>query len=152
MPGIAGRLGALTAAVALVVGVAGCSAEQPSPDASSSDPSSGQLPSAPAVVTFDVADQGTYSIELLTDELIAHTAELRDGGEDGRIPSGRIVRDGDGGVNAPWSWHIDPETLEFVDMTTEVCDGLPEYVEDLTLTSDVYCPWSATVVDLVAKN
>ena len=118
----------------------------------SSEPSSGQLPAAPAVVTFDVAEQGTYSIELLTDELIAHAAELRDGGENGRIPSGRIVRDGDGGVNAPWSWHIDPETLEFVDMTTEVCDGLPEYVEDLTLTSDVYCPWSATVVDLVAKN
>ena len=43
---------------------------------------------------------------------------------------------------------VDPE---FVDMTTEVCDGLPEYVEDGTLTSDVYCPWSATIVALEPK-
>jgi len=118
--------------------LAGCSAP----------PSQPELPSAPAVVTFQVADQGTYSIELVSDELIAHVAELQAGGEDGRIPSGTIVRDGDGGVNAPWSWHIDPDSLEFVDFTTEVCDGLPEYVEDGTLTSDVYCPWSATVVAL----
>ena len=145
------RLRALVAA-ALVVGVSGCSSAQPAPDDSSSPSAPAGLPAAPAVVTFDVADQGTYSIELLTDELIAHAAELQAGGEDGRIPSGTIVRDGDGGVNSPWSWHIDPGSLEFVDMTTEVCDGLPEYVEDGTLTSDVYCPWSATVVDLVAKN
>ena len=49
----------------------------------------------------------------------------------------------DPGVNAPWSWHIDPATLEFADMTIEVCDGLPSYVEDGTVTSDQYCPWSA---------
>ncbi len=30
-------------------------------------------------------------------------------------------------------------------MTTEVCDGLPSYVEDGTLTSPYYCPWSAEV-------
>ena len=52
----------------------------------------------------------------------------------------------DPSVNAPWSWHIDPATLEFADVTTEVCDGLPSYVEDGTLTSDTYCPWSADVI------
>ena len=126
----------------------GCSSGEPAPTASPSPTSSAALPDAPAVVTFDVAGQGEYSIELVTDELIGHVAELQAGGEDGRIPVGRIVRDGDGGVNAPWSWHIDPESLEFADATIEVCDGLPEYVEDDTLTSDTYCPWNATVVDL----
>ena len=130
--------------VASAILLAGCSSSAPD----SSSPPPGDLPSAPAVVTFDVAGQGTYSIELVTDELIAHVADLQAGAEEGRIPSGVIVRDGDGGVNAPYSWHIDPDTLEFVGFTTEVCDGLPEYVEDGTLTSDVYCPWSATVVDL----
>ena len=143
----------LLAVVALCL--VGCTAESPSTPSSSPSPSASapaDLPSVPAVVTFDVAGQGEYAIELVTDELIAHVAELQAGGEEGRIPVGRIVRDGDGGVNAPWSWHIDPESLEFADATIEVCDGLPQFVEDGTLTSDVYCPWSATVVDLRAAE
>ena len=126
----------------------GCSSGEPAPTVSPTPTASAALPDVPAVVTFDVAGQGEYSIELITDDLIRHAAELQAGGEDGRIPVGRIVRDGDGGVNAPWSWHIDPESLEFADATIEVCDGLPEYVEDGTLTSDTYCPWNATVVEL----
>lgn len=106
----------------------------------------GCAPSGPTVATFEVAGVQTYKIELLTPEAIEHVRELMAGTtEEGRIPVGLIVRD-DPGVNAPWSWHIDPETLEFADATTEVCDGLPEYVEDGTLTSDIYCPWSAEVI------
>ncbi len=101
----------------------------------------------PTVVTFEVADQGTYKIELITDEQIQHVKDLMAGSEEGRIPVGTIVRD-DPGVNAPWSWHIDPTTLEFADQTIEVCDGLPEYVEDGTLTSNTYCPWSAVPIKL----
>lgn len=101
----------------------------------------------PTVATFEVAGVQTYKIELATAELIQHVKELMAGSEEGRIPVGMIVRD-DPGVNAPWSWHIDPASLEFADATIEVCDGLPEYVEDGTLTSDTYCPWSAEVVAL----
>ncbi|MFM9877336.1 MAG: hypothetical protein ACKVOG_05740 [Rhodoglobus sp.] len=101
----------------------------------------------PTVATFQVAGDQTYKIELATPELIAHVKELMAGSQDGRIPIGNIVRDSPS-VNAPWSWHIDPATLEFADVTTEVCDGLPEYVEDGTLTSDYYCPWSAEVIAL----
>jgi hypothetical protein len=105
-------------------------------------------PSAPAIVTFEVAGTQSYKIRLDSQELVDHVVELMDGGESGRIPNGRVVRDGDGGVNAPWSWHIDPDTLEFADATVEVCDGLPEYVEDGTVTSDWYCPWSAVPTEL----
>ena len=107
----------------------------------------GCVQSGPTVVTFEVADQGTYKIELITPEQIQHVKDLMDGSEEGRIPVGTIVRD-DPSVNAPWSWHIDPKTLEFADQTIEVCDGLPEYVEDRTLTSDTYCPWSAVPIKL----
>ena len=99
------------------------------------------------VVTFEVAEQGTYKIELITPEQIEHVKKLMAGSEEGRIPVGTIVRD-DPSVNAPWSWHIDPTTLEFADATIEVCDGLPEYVEDGTLTSDTYCPWLAVPIKL----
>jgi hypothetical protein len=100
-----------------------------------------------AIATFEVAGVETYKIELVTDEQIDHVRDLLAGGEDGRIPNGVVVRDSPG-VNAPWSWHIDPDTLEFVDMTTEVCDGLPSDVEDGLITSDRYCPWITVVVDL----
>ena len=106
----------------------------------------GCAPSGPTVATFEVAGQQTYKIELATPELIQHAKDLMAGTTDsGRIPLGTIVRD-DPGVNAPWSWHIDPATLEFADQTIEVCDGLPDHVEDGTLTSDTYCPWSAEVI------
>lgn len=124
-------------ALAVAFALAGCA---PSSDT--------EVTGAPAVVTFEVAGAGEYRIELITDEQVEHVKELLAGGEEGRIPVGTVVRDDDGGVNAPWTWHIDPETLEFADATIEVCDGLPEYVEDGTITSDTYCPWSAKAVDL----
>jgi hypothetical protein len=97
----------------------------------------------PSVATFEIEGQ-TFKIELVTPELVEHAKSLLAGEEVAAIPVGTIVRD-DPSVNEPWSWHIDPDTLEFADFTTEVCDGLPEYVEDGTLTSDIYCPWLAHV-------
>lgn len=105
----------------------------------------GCVPQNP-VATFEVVDQ-TYKIELATPELVEHAQQLLDGEDVAAIPNGLIVRD-DPSVNAPWSWHIDPASLEFAEATTEVCDGLPEYVEDGTLTSPYYCPWSAKIVSI----
>ena len=104
----------------------------------------GQATAVPSVATFDVEGQ-TFKIELVTPELVQHAKDLMAGEEVPAIPVGNIVRD-DPSVNEPWSWHIDPDSLEFADFTTEVCDGLPEYVEDGTLTSDIYCPWLSTVI------
>jgi hypothetical protein len=99
------------------------------------------------VATFEVAGVETFKIELVTPELVEHARQLLDGGEDGRIPNGVVVRDAPS-VNEPWSWHIDPDTLEFADMTTEVCDGLPSDVEDDLITSDRYCPWIAQIISI----
>lgn len=141
---MARRITIATAALALLAAsgvLAGCATD------GSDGPDDGIR--APAVVTFEVADTQSYKIRLDSQEHVDHVVELMGGGEEGRIPNGRIVRDGDGGVNAPWSWHIDPASLEFADATTEVCDGLPEYVEDGTLTSDWFCPWIAVPTELV---
>lgn len=109
----------------------------------------GCAPTAPQnpVAVFEVAGSETYRIELATPELVQHAKDLMAGKPGAAIPLGTVVRD-DPGVNAPWSWHIDPATLEFADMTIEVCDGLPSYVEDRTVTSEQYCPWSAKVIDI----
>ena len=101
----------------------------------------------PVVATFEVAGSERYKIELGTPELIDHAKRLLAGESISAIPLGTVVRD-EPGVNGPWSWHIDPATLEFAFATTEVCDGLPSHVEDRTVTSDSYCPWSAKVVEI----
>ena len=97
------------------------------------------------IVTFRVADREAYKIQLTDPADIEMARKLLAGEEDPKIPNGKIVY-GDPGVNQGYSWHIDPETLEFADMTTEVCDGLPSDVEQGIITSDYYCPWSAEVI------
>jgi hypothetical protein len=65
-----------------------------------------------------------------------------------QFPNGLIVRTGPE-FNVGYSWHLDPDDVEFVDFTVEVCDGLPSDVESGALTSDRYCPWSARVVQMI---
>jgi hypothetical protein len=96
------------------------------------------------VVTFQVADE-RYRIEL-TDPADVEIARMLLAGEEApSIPNGIVVR-GDPGVNLGYIWHIDPASLEFADVTTEVCDGRPSDVEQHLITSDRYCPWAAEVV------
>jgi len=98
-----------------------------------------------AVVTFLVADREEYKIQITDPAKIETAQNLLAGEESPKIPNGLVVR-GDSSVNEGYSWHIDPDSLEFVDMTTEVCDGLPSDVEQGIITSDYYCPWSAVVI------
>lgn len=123
---------ALTLGATLTAGLAGCVGAPNNPY---------------PVATFEVAGVETYKIELITPELEEHARKLLAGEDVAAIPLGAVVRD-DPGVNAPWSWHIDPATLEFADVTVEVCDGIPSFVEDATVTSPDYCPWSAKVIDV----
>jgi uncharacterized protein YlzI (FlbEa/FlbD family) len=63
---------------------------------------------------------------------------------------GRLVR-GDGGFNGPWSWHLDPASIEVPDTAIELCDGRPSMVQgSLDYWVDTvrsYCPWAARVYD-----
>jgi hypothetical protein len=98
------------------------------------------------IATFQVGDE-QYRVLIIDPVQLAIARKLLAGKQAPQIPNGRIAR-GDGGVNQPWTWHIDPRDFEFADMTIELCDGLPSYVEDGTLTGDRFCPWSAKIVDL----
>ncbi len=98
-----------------------------------------------AIVTFEVAGGETFKVELITADLVENAERLLAGEEAPSVPNGLIVRD-DPGVNAPWSWHLDPATFEFADATTEVCDAIPSDVEDEIITSNMFCPWSARVI------
>ncbi|HWH23891.1 MAG TPA: hypothetical protein VNW68_03240 [Candidatus Limnocylindria bacterium] len=107
-------------------------------------------PTGAVIVTFRVADE-EYRILLRDAEQIDIAQRLLAGEEAPSIPNGVVVR-GDAGVNAPWSWHIDPDSVEFADMTIEVCDGRPSDVEQQIITSDRYCPWGAEVIDVAPAD
>jgi len=92
-----------------------------------------------------VADSEQYKIRLRDPTDIEIARKLLAGKEAPHIPNG-VVIGGSSDVNAGYSWHIDPDTVEFADVTTEVCDGLPSDVEKGLITSDRYCPWSAKVI------
>ncbi|NJD29450.1 MAG: hypothetical protein FIA92_14290 [Chloroflexi bacterium] len=114
----------------------------PTPGAPSTPPAGS--PSAGVVVTIDVTGE-TYKI-LLTDPAdIAVARDLLAGREAPSIPNGKVVR-GEPGVNEGYSWHIDPNDIEWADMTIELCDGKPSDVEANTISGDRFCPWSAKVV------
>jgi hypothetical protein len=66
-------------------------------------------------------------------------------GGNSRFPLGPL-RSGNGGFNAPWSWHFDPEATRFVEVAIELCDGRPSYVEAHLPEYPTYCPWGARVV------
>ncbi len=80
------------------------------------------------------------------DTIAASHANLRGGNS--RFPIGPLRR-GDGGFNAPWSWHLDPDEARLVEAAIEVCDGEPNYVEahlEDYLQVGSYCPWGGRII------
>jgi len=61
-------------------------------------------------------------------------------------PTGTVVR-GDGGVNAPWSWSLDERDWSLAQISAEVCDGWPGYVEEhldeWIASPGSFCPWQS---------
>jgi hypothetical protein len=108
----------------------------------------------PAIATFQVTEEHgeTYKIELVTAARVENAKKLLAGDEAPSIPVGEVIRDDPDGINDPWTWHIDPTTVEFADVTTEVCDGLPSDVEQDIITSPLYCPWAAKLIDLQPRE
>lgn len=102
------------------------------------------------VVTFRVGGEQEYRVLLTHEDDIAIARRLLAGDPDelATIPNGLVVRDGDGGVNIGYGWHVDPEDVEFAEVTTEVCDGLPSDVAGDPVSYQRFCPWSAEVISI----
>lgn len=107
------------------------------------------LPPPPQGAVFEVrackgslqAPQGEVFRILLLDStrIQAAAAALLATGE--HIVAGTL-RAGDGGFNAPWSWHMDPASVTFPDVVAEDCVGCPSFVQnDLSywLQKGFYC-------------
>lgn len=71
-----------------------------------------------------------------------------------QIINGELAR-GDGGFNTGYGWHMKPNTIQFADVTIEVCDGRPSDVQsNITYWVDTvkrYCPWGGRFVSEVGR-
>ena len=105
--------------------------------------SSPTQPASSAEFVVDVA--GERFILRLTDAETIALAEANRLGRNSRFPLGPL-RAGNGGFNAPWTWHFDPSQTRLVELAIEVCDGRPSYVEEHKSDYPTYCPWGARVV------
>ncbi len=104
------------------------------------------------LATFDVGDE-RFRVWVTSTATIAQLYALWEGRSLAGIPIGPVRRaSGKAGHNAPWSWHLDPEETSMAEVTIELCDGLPSYVEEhleeWIEAAGSYCPWGATLAAL----
>ena len=69
----------------------------------------------------------TFRIVLRDPAEIAKAERVLSGGQP-MVVAGRLVA-GDGGFNAPWSWHLKPDSTWLTGMVIELCEGIPSAVE-----------------------
>ena len=102
------------------------------------------------LATFDV-DGERFRVWVTNPETIEQIFALQAGTSQASIPSGRLRQGpGRGGHNAPWHWHLDPQEIGMAEVTIELCDGRPSYVEahrhEFIDQVGSYCPWAARLV------
>ncbi len=89
-----------------------------------------------------------FTIHIIDPETIRLAEENLRGGNN-LFPMGELAS-GDGGFNRPWSWHLKPETVRMVEVSIELCDGLPSHIEEnldyWIETVGAYCPWGARII------
>lgn len=90
-----------------------------------------------------------FRVRITTPAVVAEAMDRLDSADGEGIVSGRLAG-GDGGFNAPWSWHLIPGTVQIADATIELCDGTPSMVEaHLEYWIDTvgrFCPWSGRLI------
>ena len=94
---------------------------------------------------FVVSVSGEQFVLRLTDPATIELAEENRLGRNSKFPIGPL-RQGNGGFNGGWSWHLDPAETRMVDVAIEICDGRPSYVEQHVQDYPSYCPWGAQVI------
>jgi hypothetical protein len=106
---------------------------------------SGPTSPTPGTVDFVIEVEGERFVLRTSDPETIERATDNMAGGNGVFPIGPLHA-GNGGFNAPWTWHMDPTTTRFVEAAIEVCDGRPSYVEAHRADYQTYCPWGAKVV------
>ncbi len=95
----------------------------------------------------------TFTIKL-TDPVKIQKARDIINGKDQSMPhvAGKIIKEA-ACYNPPWSYHLDPQTIEFFASAIEVCDASIAYTESFLdeagghfLPGNQWCPWGSRLV------
>ena len=87
------------------------------------DPTTGAL-----FVFRDPATNDVVRIEISNAEGLSQAEDLlRSGTAQWAIGT---PRRGDGGFNSPWTWHIDPSSVSFAEVTIEACQTAASAIDD----------------------
>jgi hypothetical protein len=102
-----------------------------------------------AVFEVEVPGGERFRMGLSSEAQIAQATALLASGAENNVHG--TVRRGSGRFNAPYSWHLDPESITFPDLTMEICDGRPQSDVESDVgywvdTVKYYCPWGAKIV------
>ncbi|MFF3670538.1 BP74-related protein [Microtetraspora malaysiensis] len=147
MPGPVHKIGVSLAAAALAI----LTAASPATAETAASAARQAEPAAYFVMT-DVTDE-QFVIQLTDPDKIQHARDLLSGATlDRPHVIGRIAK-WPVPYNPRWSYHYQPETVNFFDNAIEVCDATIPYVEDhldeaggAFLPGLVWCPWSSRLV------
>lgn len=96
----------------------------------------------------------TFVIDLFSKQRVKEARNIVEGVETRKIHvMGTLIKE-PRPYNWPWSWHLDPSTIEFFENATEVCDASVVDVEKRLaeiggdfLPRNVWCPWSSRVIE-----
>jgi hypothetical protein len=110
---------------------------------------------SPAYFRFTDGKQ-QFVIQLVEPSKIEHARRILHGEEQSRVHiQGTVVKDR-AVYNPDWSYYLAPESIEFFERATEVCDASIQYVEEhldevggSTLPDSHWCPWDSHLVDEV---
>jgi len=105
------------------------------------------LPSSGLYATFVTLGQEHFHASITNPEGMSEARALWAGTSNARIPNALLVCMPEP-WNAPWSWYMDPEDLRFAEVTLDLCQAPPSYVEANCGSFGRYCPASANLVDL----
>jgi hypothetical protein len=100
-----------------------------------------------AVLQIQVNDQ-TFRFWSTNGEFIARAKDLKESGKSSAAMFGKLIDGSD--CDAQWTFHVDPGTMSWPDVTTEVCDGRPSDIEGnkdhwINVVSR-WCPWNTKVL------
>ncbi|TDD74584.1 calmodulin-binding protein [Actinomadura rubrisoli] len=138
------RIAALAAAAALALSM-GPSALAEQSDAHRTD--------APAYFVFTDITREEAVLQLDDPAKIQHARDLIAGvTQDRPHVMGKIIKR-QAPYNPRWSYHYNPETVDFFDLAIEVCDATLPYVEDhldeaggAFLPGLYWCPWTSRLI------
>ena len=106
------------------------------------------LPSAGVYATFRVVSD-VFHAPITNANGIDQAIALWRGQSKANIPTGQLEC-ANGTYNCGWTWRMNPASITFAEITIEVCDATPSYVQNncASFPNGQYCPWSAELIAL----